>query len=243
MKHANGRFLNCWRLLRVLGYASVLSQRILVACNRVMISIGRLPQLFEWFAESFAWLDVDLGICRLFANLPRTNLADLSKEMLADPVLNNRLLPLRLVRFALAPNCILHYDRLETSSRIRPSRTALRPLIPSPSPHEYMGEGSQSIWGQALLSRAHGRREPEHMGASLLSRYMGREPESMGASPSLTGNMGREPECRGQALLSRATWAKGARAYGGKPFSHGYMGREPERRGQPFSHGTSGKGQ
>jgi hypothetical protein len=67
--------------------------------------VGRLPLLFETFAESFGWLDVDLRICRLFANPPATDFVYLSTAMFADPVLNNTLLPLRLVRFALAPDC------------------------------------------------------------------------------------------------------------------------------------------
>lgn len=65
---------------------------------------GRLPQLFESFAESYAWLDVDLRVCRLFANPPTSDFTDLSTAMFADPVLNDTLLPLRLVRFALAPD-------------------------------------------------------------------------------------------------------------------------------------------
>ena len=67
--------------------------------------VGRLPRLFESFAESFAWLDVDLRMCRLFANPPAPDFLDLSTAMFADPVLNNTLLPLRLVRFALASDC------------------------------------------------------------------------------------------------------------------------------------------
>jgi hypothetical protein len=80
-----------------------------LAAPRVRIDglrrVGRLPQLFESFAETYAWLDVDLRICRLFANPPSTDCVDLSTAMFADPVLNNTLLPLRLVRFALAPDC------------------------------------------------------------------------------------------------------------------------------------------
>ena len=67
--------------------------------------VGRLPQLFELFAGSFAWLDVDLRICRLFANPPATDFVAFSTAMFSDPVLNNTLLPLRLVRFALASDC------------------------------------------------------------------------------------------------------------------------------------------
>ena len=75
------------------------------ACIDCLRRVGRLPQLFESFAESFGWLDVDLRICRLFANPPATDCVDLSTAMFADLVLNNTLLPLRLVRFALAPDC------------------------------------------------------------------------------------------------------------------------------------------
>ncbi len=53
---------------------------------------GRLPQLFESFAESYAWLDVDLRVCRFFANPPTTDFTDLSTAMFADPVLNDTLL-------------------------------------------------------------------------------------------------------------------------------------------------------
>ena len=67
--------------------------------------VGRLPHLFESFAQSFAWLDVELRVCRLFANPPATDFVDLSTAMFADPVLSNTLLQLRLVRFALAPDC------------------------------------------------------------------------------------------------------------------------------------------
>ena len=80
-----------------------------LAAPRVRIDglrrVGRLPQLFESFAENFGWLDVDLRICRLFANPPATDFVNLSTAMFADPVLNNTLMPLRLVRFALAPDC------------------------------------------------------------------------------------------------------------------------------------------
>jgi hypothetical protein len=80
-----------------------------LAATRVGIDglrrVGRLPQLFESFAESFGWLDVDLRVCRLFANPPTADFVDLATAMFADPVLNNTLLPLRLVRFALAPDC------------------------------------------------------------------------------------------------------------------------------------------
>lgn len=67
--------------------------------------VGRLPKLFESFAESFAWLSVDLRVCRLFANPPATDVVSLSTAMFGDPVLNSTLLPLGLVRFALAPDC------------------------------------------------------------------------------------------------------------------------------------------
>lgn len=67
--------------------------------------VGRLPQLFESFAQSFAWLEVDLRICRLFANPPAADFVELAAAMFADPVLNETLFPLRLVRFALAPDC------------------------------------------------------------------------------------------------------------------------------------------
>ena len=81
-----------------------------LAAPRVRIDglrrVGRLPQLFESFAETYAWLDVDLRICRLFANPPATDFVDLSTAMFADPVLNKALLPLRFVRFALARQTI-----------------------------------------------------------------------------------------------------------------------------------------
>jgi hypothetical protein len=67
--------------------------------------VGHLPSLFEAFAESYAWLDVDLRVCRLFANPPAADLVALSNAMFADPVINNTLFPSRLVRFALASNC------------------------------------------------------------------------------------------------------------------------------------------
>lgn len=70
----------------------------------VIRRVGPLPQLFESFAQSFAWLDVDLRICRFFANPPAVDYADLANAMFADPVLNQTLLPLRFVRFALAPS-------------------------------------------------------------------------------------------------------------------------------------------
>jgi len=67
--------------------------------------VGRLPSLFESFAETYSWLDVDLRVCRLFENPPAADLVTLSNAMFADPAINNTLLPLRLVRFALAPDC------------------------------------------------------------------------------------------------------------------------------------------
>ena len=63
---------------------------------------GPLPTLFETFAIEYAWLDVDLSICRLFSNPPVGDVAELSNAMFADPVLNDILLPVGLVRFALA---------------------------------------------------------------------------------------------------------------------------------------------
>lgn len=66
--------------------------------------IGPLPSLFESFAVSFAWLAVDLRVCRLFSNPPTGDLRSLADAMFSDRVLNDALLPVGLVRFALAPN-------------------------------------------------------------------------------------------------------------------------------------------
>ena len=62
-----------------------------------------LPELFEQLVTSYRWLDVDLGVCRLLPNYPADDLTPLSREMFKDPVLNNTLLPARLIRFAKAP--------------------------------------------------------------------------------------------------------------------------------------------
>jgi hypothetical protein len=66
---------------------------------------GPLPTLFEQLALWYAWLDIDLGICRFFANPPTPGVDWLTNSMFGDPVMNKTLLPSRLVRFALAPDC------------------------------------------------------------------------------------------------------------------------------------------
>ncbi len=67
--------------------------------------VGPLPTLFEQFAQCYAWLEVDLGICRLFANPPTSDFDSLVESMFCDRVMNDTLIPARLVRFALAPDC------------------------------------------------------------------------------------------------------------------------------------------
>lgn len=50
---------------------------------------GPLPSLFELLAVSFAWLAVDLRVCRLFSNPPASDLKSFADSMFADPVLND----------------------------------------------------------------------------------------------------------------------------------------------------------
>ncbi len=51
---------------------------------KVLRRIGQLPTLFEHLAQWYAWLDVDLGVCRLFANPPSADCNSLVDAMFHD---------------------------------------------------------------------------------------------------------------------------------------------------------------
>ncbi len=61
-----------------------------------------LPQLYELLVLSYRWLEVDLGVCRLLANEPASDLGPLMKQIFGDPILTANLVPARLVQFAKA---------------------------------------------------------------------------------------------------------------------------------------------
>ena len=63
---------------------------------------GKLPTLYELFALSYRWPQVQLGACRLLANELATDLQPLANSMLIDPLLNQTLVPAHYVRFATA---------------------------------------------------------------------------------------------------------------------------------------------
>ncbi len=61
-----------------------------------------IPALYERLVLSYRWLEVDLRVCRLLANAPGGDLKPLHDEIFRDAVMNDTLIPARLLRFAKA---------------------------------------------------------------------------------------------------------------------------------------------
>ncbi len=61
---------------------------------------GRFPQMYECLILSYRWLEVDLGLVRLLANPPGTDLTGLNDAIFNDRILCDVLIPAGFVPFA-----------------------------------------------------------------------------------------------------------------------------------------------
>lgn len=68
---------------------------------------NQFPELYERFVLSYRWLEVDLGVIRLFANPSGPDFSGLTEAIFADAIIADVLIPNGYVPFARSP---VNYD-------------------------------------------------------------------------------------------------------------------------------------